>query len=99
VVPTLGSSVASGGKDMMRRILVGAIVVVALGLVPAVAATSTAVVSESFEDGPDGVFSAGAWGMEPLADGRVGPGLRSIIPAGEHWGSKRPLVYCGQWAR
>ena len=71
---------------MMRRIVLAAVVVAGLGLVPAAAATGTAIVSESFAEGTDGVFSTGAWGMEPLGGGHVGPGLRSTIPAGEHWG-------------
>lgn len=71
----------------MRRLLLAVVAVAALGLVPAAASTGVAVVEESFEDGTDGVFSAGAWGMEPLAQGHTGAGLRSIIPVGEHWGS------------
>ncbi len=67
----------------------GAVLVATATLVPVPAgakAPDTAYLDESFEQGTD-VFSRGAWGMEPLADGHVGAGLRSIIPAGEHWGS------------
>ena len=70
----------------MRRFVLVAVAVTLLGLVPASADVSTAVVDESFDDGTD-VFSPGAWGMEPLTSGHDGPGLRSIIPSGEHWGS------------
>jgi hypothetical protein len=71
----------------MRRFIVIATAFVLLGLVPAGADTSNAYVDESFADGTDGVFSNGAWGMEPLAAGHTGSGLLSPIPAGEHWGS------------
>ncbi len=70
----------------MRKILLIAAVISMFGLIPAAADAPAAVFDESFEDGTD-VFSAGAWGMEPLTDGHDGAGLRSIIPAGEHWGS------------
>lgn len=43
--------------------------------------------NEGFESGTEGVFSSGAWGMEPLDSGHVGAGLRSVIPVGENWGS------------
>jgi hypothetical protein len=41
---------------------------------------------EDFSSGVD-VFNAGAWGMNPTDAGHVGPGLRSVMPTGEHWGS------------
>ncbi len=71
----------------MRRIMVLVTVSLVIGLAPAAADTSNAIVDENFSDGTQDVFSNGAWGMEPLANGHDGPGLRSIIPAGEHWGS------------
>lgn len=71
----------------MRRLLLLALASIAFA-VPALAAVpNDALVEESFADGTEGVFSNGAWGMEPLAAGHVGPGLKSIIPVGEHWGS------------
>ncbi|MCP3998933.1 MAG: S-layer homology domain-containing protein [bacterium] len=70
----------------MRRFVLVAVVFVLVGLAPASADLPGVVLDESFENGTD-VFSQGAWGMEPLADGHDGPGLRSIIPSGEHWGS------------
>lgn len=71
----------------MRRIMILVIVSLVAGLAPAAADTSNAIVDENFSDGTKDVFSSNAWGMEPLANGHDGPGLRSIIPAGEHWGS------------
>jgi hypothetical protein len=71
----------------MRKISVFIAAVMLAAVAPAAADISTAIVDESFSDGTEGVFSDGAWGMEPLPGGHEGPGLRSIIPAGEHWGS------------
>jgi len=71
----------------MRKLLVLFAALTALGLAPVAAAAPDAIVDESFSDGTDSVFSSGAWGMVPLADGHDGPGLQSVIPAGEHWGS------------
>lgn len=70
----------------MRKVLLIAAVISMFGLIPAAADAPGAVFDEAFENGTD-VFSSGAWGMEPLAAGHDGAGLRSIIPAGEHWGS------------
>jgi hypothetical protein len=71
----------------MRRLTLLALAIFLIGLVPADADTSGEFVEESFSDGVDGIFSAGAWGMESLGAGHEGSGLRSIIAAGEHWGS------------
>ncbi len=65
--------------------------VLGLSPVPAPAASDDPHLDEGFEDGID-VFDAGAWGMEPLGSGHVGSGLKSVIPAGGHWGSS------GHWA-
>ena len=54
----------------MRKLLVLAAAITALGLAPVAAAAPDAVVDESFSDGTDNVFSDGAWGMEPLAAGQ-----------------------------
>ncbi len=70
----------------MRRMIPVALAVMLLGLVPASADAPNTVVDESFSDGTANVFSGG-WGMLPLAAGHDGPGLLSVIPAGEHWGS------------
>lgn len=71
----------------MRKVLMFVAVSLVTALTPAAADTSNATVDETFTGGTDNVFSDGAWGMEPLADAHEGPGLRSVIPAGEHWGS------------
>lgn len=72
---------------MIRRLVLVSFTVAAVGVIPAVADTTSAYVVEDFEDGTDAVFAAGAWGMAPLPNGHDGAGLRSIIPVGEHWGS------------
>ncbi len=69
----------------MRKFLVLIAALTALGLAPVAAAAPDAIVDESFSDGTDNVFSSSAWGMVPLPDGHEGPGLQSVIPAGEHW--------------
>jgi hypothetical protein len=56
-----------------------------MNALPADAATT--YLNEDFSGGVDNVFDSSAWGMEPLGSGHLGDGLRSIIPAGEHWGS------------
>ena len=73
---------------MRTRIPMLVIVVLATlaSIAPASADDGDLWADESFENGTD-VFNTGGWGMEELATGHVGAGLRSIIPAGEHWGS------------
>jgi hypothetical protein len=76
-----------GGGIALRSI--AALVAVALLSVPSAAAVADEQepwLEEGFEEGTD-VFNPTAWGMEGLSDGHVDAGLRSIIPAGEHWGS------------
>ena len=73
---------------MRRHLTMAVLAALVVALAPAVgsAAEDEPWLDEGFEDGTD-VFNAGAWGMEELSDGHVGAGLRSIVPAGEHWGS------------
>ncbi len=73
-------------KIPMRRTILLALAIVLVGLAPVNAAAPNAIVDESFDDGVDDVFSNGAWGLEPLANGHEGPGLVTKIPAGQHWG-------------
>lgn len=70
----------------MRRVLLLVTAVVLLGAIPAAADAPNTIVDADFENGTD-IFSAGAWGMEPLAAGHDGAGLVSIIPTEKHWGS------------
>ena len=71
----------------MRRVVLTALVLAVFGATAATADTPGAYLDESFDGGTDDVFSGGAWGMVPLAEGHEGPGLKSEIPVGEHWGS------------
>jgi len=68
----------------MRRMLLLLVTLSLMGVATASAA-STVVLDEDFEGGVD-VLSSGTWGMLPLAEGHDGAGLKTIIPAGEHWG-------------
>ena len=76
----------------MHKLLVFVVAAVTLGITPATAEPPDLIVDESFDDGVNGVFDAGAWGITSLPAGHVGPGLNSIIPVGDHWGSG------GHWA-
>lgn len=71
----------------MRRLILLASVAVLFAVTPAAAGPPDLLVDESFEDGVTRVFDAGAWGITSLADGHIGPGLNSMIPTGDHWGS------------
>ncbi len=69
----------------MRKVTLIAVALMMAGFGSAAADEPGLILDESFDDGTD-IFSAGAWGIEPLAAGHSGAGLRSVIPAGEHWG-------------
>jgi hypothetical protein len=69
----------------MRRLLFVILATSLLNVTAVSAAGPDTILDEDFENGTD-VFSEGAWGMEELSTGHDGAGLRSIIPAGEHWG-------------
>ncbi len=71
----------------MRKLIIVVAVAAVIGIAPAAAGPPDLIVDESFEDGVDGVFDTGAWGITNLPAGHVGPGLNSIIPVGDHWGS------------
>jgi len=70
---------------VVRRVFWAVVVVALMGVGAAAADAPGLILEESFDGGTD-IFSGG-WGMEPLDYGHDGPGLKSIIPAGEHWGS------------
>lgn len=64
-------------------VLVLLVVSTLLAVTPATAASP--YLDESFQSGVD-VFDGG-WGLQSLGDGHVGTGLKTVIPAGQHWGA------------
>ncbi|HLT95355.1 MAG TPA: S-layer homology domain-containing protein [Acidimicrobiia bacterium] len=74
--------------DAMRRLngFWWSVTVLCAVLVPASSAVADVWLDEDFTDGPE-VFTRVVQDMEPLGDGHTGPGARSIIPKGGHWGS------------
>ncbi len=69
----------------MRRLVILLILLAMLAAPAAATAPDSAILDEDFEDGVD-VFNSSAWGMLELETGHEGAGLRTVIPAGEHWG-------------
>lgn len=57
-----------------------------LGLTVSAVAADDLWLEEDFTGGPR-IFSRVVYDMEPLAEGHQGPGARSKIPKGGHWGS------------
>lgn len=76
----------------MRKLFIVIAAAVLVGITPATAQPPDLIVDEGFDQGVNYVFDAGAWGLFPLANGHVGPGLKTIIPIGDHWGG------AGHWA-